>query len=420
MTAQYAFLTADTVPDYVRSTASLSSRIDADHLTRCEEIGDGNLNLVFLLRDHQGRGLCLKQALPYVRLVGDGWPMTPDRARHEVEALRAHHALVPELVPEVYAYDPERYIIAMEDLSDHDVWRSALIRGQHHTGAAHEAGRYVGAVAFGTSAFGLEREALASSIASSVNPDLCVITEDLVFTEPVVDAGRNSCLPANAVDAKEFAEDPAVRRAMGHAKWLFMTKAEALIHGDLHTGSVMVRGGDGNGGGSGGAVSVKAFDSEFAFYGPVAFDLGALWANYVIAAARGLALGDEAHADWCLDLLAQTWEGFEQEFRRRWPTRLDPRVWDDATLQDLLLTWRSEAWLFAAAKMSRRIVGLAKTQDIETLPESQREGAARAVLHVARALVRESGADSNVDHIRAVIRRQLQTAVPAAHATVEG
>ncbi len=227
MTAQYAFLTADTVPDYVRSTASLSSRIDGDHLTRCEEIGDGNLNLVFLLRDHQGRGLCLKQALPYVRLVGDGWPMTPDRARHEVEALRAHHALVPELVPEVYAYDPERYIIAMEDLSDHDVWRSALIRGQHHTGAAHEAGRYVGAVAFGTSAFGLEREALANSIASSVNPDLCVITEDLVFTEPVVDAGRNSCLPANAVDAKEFAEDPAVRRAMGHAKWLFMTKAEA-------------------------------------------------------------------------------------------------------------------------------------------------------------------------------------------------
>ena len=418
MTAQYAFLTTDTIPAYVRATPSLAARIGADHLTRCEEIGDGNLNLVFLLRDDQGRGLCLKQSLPYVRLVGDGWPMTPDRARHEVESLRSHHALVPELVPEVYAYDPDRFIIAMEDLSDHHVWRSALIRGEHHAGAAHEAGRYVGAVAFGTSAFGLDREALAAGIASSVNPDLCLITEDLVFTEPVVDAGRNSCLSANAVDAKEFAEDPAVRRAMGHAKWLFMTKAEALIHGDLHTGSVMVRGGGAGGGGdvggAGGTVSVKAFDSEFAFYGPVAFDLGALWANYVIAAARGFALGDEAHADWCLDLLAQTWEGFEQEFRRRWPTRLDPRVWDDVTLEDLLLTWRSEAWLFAAAKMSRRIVGLAKTQDIESLHEEQREGAARAVLHVARALVRESGSDSSVDHMRTVIRRQLQHAVPAA------
>ena len=33
MTAQYAFLTADTVPDYVRSTASLSSRIDGEFVT---------------------------------------------------------------------------------------------------------------------------------------------------------------------------------------------------------------------------------------------------------------------------------------------------------------------------------------------------------------------------------------------------
>src|SRR5690625_7010489 len=59
---------------------------------------------------------------------------------------------------------------------------------------------------------------------------------------------------------------------MGQAKWAFMTRAEALIHGDLHTGSVMVKGE--SEAGSGAAVSVKAFDPEFAFYGPVAFDLG--------------------------------------------------------------------------------------------------------------------------------------------------
>ena len=80
MTAGYEFLTVDTVADYVRSVPGLSQRIDADHLVSVREIGDGNLNLVFLLHDDTGRGLVLKQALPYVRMTGEGWPMTPERA----------------------------------------------------------------------------------------------------------------------------------------------------------------------------------------------------------------------------------------------------------------------------------------------------------------------------------------------------
>ncbi len=382
--SDYEFLTVDTVASYIESRPVLATRIDPAALVSVEEIGDGNLNLVFLVTDRDGRGLCLKQALPYVRMTGEGWPMTPDRARHEVESLRAHHALIPEHVVEVFDYNSDRYIIAMEDLSDHRVWRGALNEGLRHDGAAEAMGAYVGAVAFGTSAFGLERELLANAMAVSVNPALCTVTEDLVFTEPLVDAGRNSVLPANEKDAAELAADDAMVRAMGRAKWTFMTKAEALIHGDLHTGSVMVRSLDG----SSRCGSVKAFDSEFAFYGPVAFDIGALWGNYVIAAARAFALGEDERASWALGLLQQTWDGFEAEFRRRWPSRLDPRVWRDATLQDLLGDWEAEAWLFAAAKMSRRIVGAAKTADIQTLPEELREGAARGVLQAARTLVR--------------------------------
>ena len=329
--------------------------------------------------------------------------MTPDRARHEVESLKAHHALIPDHVVEVFDYNPDRYIIAMEDLSDHQVWRGALNQGLRHDGAAEAMGTYVGAVAFGTSALGLERDTLADALAAAVNPALCTITEDLVFTEPLVDAGRNSVLPANEKDAAELAGDDVMVRAMGRAKWLFMTKAEALIHGDLHTGSVMVRSVEG----SSQCGSVKAFDSEFAFYGPVAFDLGALWGNYIIAAARAFALGEDERASWALGLVQQTWDGFEAEFRRRWPSRLDPRVWRDGTMEDLLRDWEAEAWLFAAAKMSRRIVGAAKTADIETLPAELREGAARGVLQAARTLVRQNAGDNGprsvADRIGAVL-----------------
>lgn len=402
--SDYEFLTVDTVPSYIASRPQLASRVDPTKLVRVEEIGDGNLNLVFLAQDNHRRGMCLKQALPYVRMTGEGWPMTPDRARHEVESLRAHHALMPEHVVEVYDYDPERFIIAMEDLSDHWVWRGALNESMRHDGAADAMGAYIAAIAFGTSALGLERHALADAVARSVNPALCSITEDLVFTEPLVDAGRNSVLPANEKDAADLASDDLMMRAMGRAKWLFMTKAEALIHGDLHTGSVMVR----SVGGSSRCDSVKAFDSEFAFYGPVAFDLGALWANYIIAAARAFALGEDDRATWALDLVQQTWDGFDREFRRRWPTRLDPRVWGDATLEDLLRGWESEAWLFGAAKMSRRIVGAAKTKDIETLPEALREGAARGVLTAARTVVRQRGPESGPAAIALLLGEVLQ------------
>ena len=387
----YSFLTAETIPDYIREHPRLADRIDAGAIVDVTEVGDGNLNLVFIIRDAHGGGLVLKQALPYVRLVGPDWPMTPERARHEVEALRLHRSLAPNLVPEVYHFDADRYILSMEDLSDHRVWRGALNDGLMHEGAAELMGEYVAAVAFGTSIFGMDPEEQKMIAARSTNPQLCTITEDLVFTEPFCLGGRNSVIPANERDAAALIADDVMVRAMGQAKFAFMTQGEALIHGDLHTGSVMVRAAEGD---DGPVDSAKAFDSEFAFYGPVAFDLGALWANYTIAAARATALGDNARADWCLNLCDATWGSFETAFRTAWPTRRDPRVFTDDFCDDLIDRWHRETWLFSAAKMSRRVVGLAKASDVETLPEDLREGAARGLLETARAAVRLRAEDS--------------------------
>lgn len=380
----YDFLTVANVASYIAGCPELSTRIDACALTTIEEIGDGNLNLVFRLADDAGGRLILKQALPYVRMAGEGWPMTPERARREADSLAAHHALVPELVCEPIRYDDQRHVLALEDLSDHTVWRTALNAGERHDGVAAAAGRYVAAVASGTSVLGLDRTEVSARIAASQNPDLCVITEDLVFTEPVFDAGRNSVLAVNAGDAAELGDDVGYRAAMAEAKWRFMTQAESLIHGDLHTGSIMVR----KPAGVDEADSVKVFDSEFAFYGPVGFDLGALYANYTFAAARALALGEEERAQWAIGLVAQTADAFADEMRSRAAARQDTRLWDAAFVESRQDRWARESWLFASAKMARRIVGAAKVRDIESLDERVREGAARGVLRSARAVAR--------------------------------
>jgi len=398
----YEHLRADTVPGYIAANPVLRELIDANDIQRVEEVGDGNLNLVFIVKDRSGRGVVLKQALPYVRLVGPDWPMTPDRARHEFETLATHGALAPGAVPVVYAYDPDRFIIAMEDLSDHRVWRGALNDGERHDGVAAALGAYVAATAFGTSVFGLDGEDHKAAIAPALNPELCRITEDLVFTEPYFDIGRNSIDAANAGDAADLAGDSTMVAAMGLAKWRFMTAAEALIHGDLHTGSVMVRPAL-----NGAPVSAKAIDPEFGFYGPVGFDLGALWGNYAIAAARAIALAEDDRARWCLAQAGETWGAFRARFAELWPTRRSPGVFSDELGEQVVAGWLADTWLFAAAKMARRIVGLAKTSDIETLPAGPKVGAARGVLLVARQAVRERLVDPSPTHFAALAHRVL-------------
>lgn len=382
MPETYEILTPSTVIDYVARNPALAAVLPPASISDVREVGDGNLNLVFILSGPGGApGMVLKQALPYVRLVGPDWPMTPDRAAKEANALRVHGALAPSLVPTLYDYDAERYVIAMEDLSDHSVWRHALNRGECHEGAATDVGVYVGELAFGTSVFGMDAHAHKQAMAAAINPQLCEITEDLVLTEPTRPADRNSCLPANEVDARELIEDDATVREMGWLKFQFMTQAEALIHGDLHTGSVMVRAAR-----DGTARSTKCFDSEFAFYGPVGFDLGLAYANYVIAAARAFALGEDERAAWALSLLGETWRAFEATFRARWPERRDPRVYTDGVLEAFIAKVAVDGIGYGAAEAMRRIVGLAKTADIETLEPALREGAARGVLRASRMM----------------------------------
>ncbi len=40
-----------------------------------KEVGDGNINFVYIVEGPAG-ALCVKQSLPFVRCVGDGWPLT--------------------------------------------------------------------------------------------------------------------------------------------------------------------------------------------------------------------------------------------------------------------------------------------------------------------------------------------------------
>ena len=409
----FSQLTADTVAAYLATRPALAGHIDAARIASVREVGDGNLNLVFIIDDVAGASVVLKQSLPHVR-TDPSWPMTRERSAREATVLGQHVLADPAHVPGLYDFDHEHFVLAIENLSDHRVWRNELNEGRVHAYAASELGAYVARCAFATSPLGMDPLEHKRLIARAVNPELAQITEDLVFTEPYIEHEHNGVLPANEPDVAALRSDRALVREMGLAKLRFMTTAQSLIHGDLHTGSVFVRPATDAAGAAGAeasAASVRAFDSEFGFVGPTGFDLGALWANFIIAAARAEALGDDERAVLILTLPGRLWASFEAEYRALWPTRLDPRVWGDEVLDALLASIRDDAAIFAAAKAIRRIIGFAKASDIETLPPELREGAARGVLRAGRDLALTRHGIADVDALAA---ESLATLRPAA------
>ena len=85
---EYQAVTPTTLPDYLAAFPDLKALLGGEKSAwQIREVGDGNLNLVFIVTGPKTQ-LCVKQALPYLRLVGESWPLPLSRAHFEYAALR--------------------------------------------------------------------------------------------------------------------------------------------------------------------------------------------------------------------------------------------------------------------------------------------------------------------------------------------
>ena len=103
------------------------------------EVGDGNLNLVFIVEGPVG-SVCVKQAVPYVRAAGPSWPMSLERAFFENSYYRAVAPYVGARIPKLYHYDAELYCTVMERLSPHIILRRGLVAGRRYPDFARHVG----------------------------------------------------------------------------------------------------------------------------------------------------------------------------------------------------------------------------------------------------------------------------------------
>jgi 5-methylthioribose kinase len=342
------------------------------------EVGDGNLNLVFIVEGRDG-SVCVKQALPYVRAAGPSWPMSPKRAYFENSYYTAVAPFVSALIPKIHHYDSELYCTVMERLSPHVILRQGLIAGRRYNKVARDVGEYIARACFFTSDLARPFEHKLEGFALfAANTPLIRITVDLVFTDPYVDSMRNRhTSPQLDEIVSRLRCDAPLKVAVAGFGQKFLSESQALIHGDLHTGSVMVTENDS-----------RVIDPEFTFYGPIGFDLGAFFGNLLLNwySQPGHATADDdrvAYQEWILQQAKIFWETFRTCFLTLWDENAKgdafPAIMFSSPMDTVALQSARSAFLdslfadmlgFGACKMIRRILGFAHVSDLECIHDA--------------------------------------------------
>ncbi len=375
---EFVALSASELTSYLQGIPAVNALLGEPAEIDIAEVGDGNLNYVYYASNARApeKSVVVKQAPPFLRLVGKTWPLSRVRMEREVAALRRFGSLCPQHVPKVLHEDSELFLMVMQRLSNHRILRQGLIDGVVYPKFCEHISTYLAHTLFFGSDLFLASDIKKRAMKGAVNTELCAITEALVFTYPFEDHPSNIYSPALPRKAlQRLRQTASLRIAAGEMKWAFMNHAETLVHGDLHTGSIMVN-----------QEETYVIDPEFSFYGPMAFDLAAVLANLLLAYfsrdwhGRIDGARPEMYQAWLLDQIRDVWSSFTEKFLTLWREHegrsktsfmggdLDTGLataFKARFMQRLL----SDTLGFAGCKMIRRIVGLAKVAEITRITD---------------------------------------------------
>jgi 5-methylthioribose kinase len=397
----YHELKKDELERYVKKLGLFSN----DDVLQIKEIGDGNINFVFKIESiASGKSVVVKQAVPYARIVGDSWPLSLERNQIEVEAMKIHGSFAPGLVPKVYHVDPDLALFIMEDLSHLEIMRYGMLKMKKYPNFPDHISTYLANTIFYTSDFysnPIEKKKLVKKF---INPDLCKITEDLIFTDPYYDSPRNVVNP----ELKPYLESKFWKRSYlrdeaSKLKFKFLTSAESLIHGDLHTGSIFA---DEN--------NTKVFDSEFAYYGPSAFDPGLLIGNILINYVSWEGKDHEAgkikdYREYILNMINEIYTKFVDKFSTNWETDMkDISFKSKEYFEYYIKQFFSDMIGFASTAMIRRIHGLAHNIDVDEIKDlKKRRDVQIAVLELATQLMMNREKFTKIEEITNYVKSSI-------------
>ncbi len=414
----YQILNAKTVIEYVRSHSKAKDFIDTSAKLEAEELSDGNLNFVFRVFEagNRAKSILVKQAVPYLRVAGESWRLSPVRAGFEAQSLNLEHQFAPGFVPVPYWFDEIMFVNAMEDLRFHEVMRKPMVNRVRFKNLGATIGEFLAKTLFGTSDFGMEAKAKKLLMTQFANTELCEITEDLIFTEPFEavlledKVNRNQFDPGIKPALEKLQSDLELKAKVAKLKYRFMTSSQTLLHGDLHTGSIMASPPDENH-----HADIRVIDPEFAFFGPIGFDVGLFVANlFLNASAQHGHPPDtnsrDAYRSYLFQQYRFCWETFELGFKAQLENA-NSISWRSKDFQDdLILEILRDTAGFAGCEMIRRSVGFAHVFDVDSIPDDQKRVKVLEMnLAIGTKLIKSHQEISSFSQLENIVREVIES-----------
>ena len=366
----YRFLETEDIIRYVKNLGLFLESEDIEVI----EVSDGKINHVYRLRS-DNRSMIFKQAVPYARVVGESMPLPLDRIRIEAEVMGMYTILMPGSVPNVMHMDEVMAIVIMEDMLPLEVGRTAFINGNEPARFAADIGYMSATMSFYTSDFHLDSSTKKKMQAEIANPGMRQLTEQLVFDWPYSDHESNEYEKGMRSDVKFLSQDQRLLLEVAQLKHKFMTKSDALIHGDLHSGAIFV-----------GEDRTVIFDTEFALCGPFGFDLGQFIANLML---NGIAFPDRKEKRF--EQAKETWYAFSETFAELWHTQSTERYTQvDGFYTAIMEELFTDLIGYAGCELVRRAISIAQIPDMNVEENEELRMAARKnVLELGKYLIME-------------------------------
>jgi len=404
---EYEKLDINSVVDYLLGIKEVMKFFETDKIY-AEEIGDGNLNFVYIVKSKKEpeKALIVKQAVPYLRCVGEEFPLSRERMTYEIRALQKFYQIFPSFVPRIYHSSEDMSLVVMQFLDNHIIMRKGLMDGLKYKNFSEHISTYMAAILFYTSSLALSSSDKRELIDKfNGNTELCKLTEDLVFSFPFMqhETNDNENVKDNPNAIKLF-NDMEFKRKVLELKYKFMNQSDALLHGDLHTGSIMLN-----------EEETYVIDPEFAFVGPFGFDIGALLANLVNNYIyHTVVTKDEDFKSWLLELIEDVLTKFSEKFLKFWDEYKESALLVDAYLDEKTLQAYKEEFIkniikdsvgYAGCKMARRVYGVAGVQEIRGLEDSiLRSEAENMALRISREFVVGYEKIQNINDILEIVK----------------
>ena len=351
---KYFLMNTEDVKEYVKDIVKY---FDYDENIECFEIGDGNINYVFRVVGNN-KSVIVKQS--DVLLRSSQRPLDVYRSKIEAEILKIQKKLSSKQIPEVYMYDEKMNALTMEDISEYKNMRKELMNERIFDNFSDEISTFLANTLLPTTDLVLGRDMKKDYVKFFINKELCDITEDLVLTEPyynyknrnIISKGQEEFVEKNLYNNEKLKVEVAKLRDR------FMNYSQALIHGDLHSGSIFIN-----------EKGIKIIDPEFAFYGPIGYDIGNVIGNLFFTLANKVYYSQNTDfIKYIENTIIETFDKTVETFNKKYDKIVEFHLYKSKEFKTYYLnSIFSDSLGYAGTEIIRRTVGDSKVYEISSL-----------------------------------------------------